>query len=268
MVTIGWLADQPGFIGGTEISSKMLIAAAPEWCKIVQCPPDRRPPAVDAFIVQNCLSYTERWIGELGKKPVIKQMRDRWHWGDPLLRRWLLDSSQLLVFNSPSHVTNFPYEINAPCKLIPPPVEVRRFKQAAASRQDDRLGNIWLGRIHPGKGTGLAIDWAIRNGETLDFYGYFGYDGWVNVPGFAYYRGPYTQEELPDLLARYKRFIFMPLEPESFSRTTVEAWASGCELILDGDIGALWWIANRPDDIERGAELFWEVVKDALAALA
>jgi hypothetical protein len=60
----------------------------------------------------------------------------------------------------------------------------------------------------------------------------------------------------------------MPLEPEAFSRTTVEAWASGCELVLSGDIGALWWMENKPDDIARGAELFWEVIKDALAAVA
>lgn len=268
MVTIGWLADNPGFIGGTEISSKILIDAIPDWAQIIQCPPDRRPPQVDAFIIQNCLSYTDRWVEELKEKPVIKQMRDRWHVGSPVLRRWLLDNSQLLIFSSPSHVENFPYELDAPYKLVPPPVDVERFRQAAELSKS-RQGNIWIGRIHPAKGTGSAIDWAIRNGETIDFYGYFGYTGnSFNIPGFAYYRGSYTQDELPDLLARYKRFIFMPLEPESFSRTTVEAWAAGCELVLDGDIGALWWIENRPYDIASGAELFWEVVKDALAPFA
>jgi hypothetical protein len=266
VVTIGWLADKPPFVGGTEISSKILLDAIPDWAEVIQCPPDRRPPQVDAFVIQNCLSYTDRWISELEKKPVIKQMRDRWHWGYPVLRRWLLDESQVLIFSSPSHLEHFPYKIGTRWELVPPPIDIKRFMQAAESSAS-RYGNIWTGRIHPAKGTGPAIDWAIQNSECLDFYGYFGYDNGLpfNIPGFAYYRGKYTQDELPDLLARYERFVFMPLEPESFSRTTVEAWAAGCEMVLDGEIGALWWIENRPGDIERGAELFWEVVKDALA---
>lgn len=267
-VTIGWLTDRPPFTGGTEISSKILLDAVPDGIEVVQCPPHKRPLPVDAFIIQNCISYGQCWIEELAKKPVIKQVRDRWHVGDPVLRRWLLDESRVLIFSSPLHLENFPYEVDTRFELVPPPVDVERFKRAVARSTQDRRGNIWLGRIHPAKGIGPAIDWAIRNKEAIDFYGYFGYQGGNNLvtPGFAYYQGPYTQDELPDLLARYERFIFMPVEPEAFSRTTVEAWASGCELVLDGDIGALWWMHQRPGDIARGSELFWEVVQNALAS--
>jgi len=40
--------------------------------------------------------------------------------------------------------------------------------------------------------------------------------------------------------------------------------AAGCELVTKGRIGALEWIENRPEDLERGAEMFWDAVKDVV----
>ncbi len=269
MVTIGWLKDNPGFIGGAEVSWGMLLDDKPFDIELIYCPPNKRPPRdeIDAYIVQNNVSYDARWIEELALKPVIKQVRDPWAVGNARLRRWLLDNSALLIFNSPVQLEwfGFPVGPDVPVRLIPPPIHVSEFGAAALPYEERDIENLFVGRVGPTKGAHLAIDYALRTGQGLDLVGdvvrgsRFG-----NLPDSIRLHGFVPPDKMPKWYGRAKSFILHPTWVESFGRVVAEAWAAGCELKVEGRVGALWWIENRPYDIARGSDLFWSAVRDAL----
>lgn len=261
---IGWLGDRI-ITGGTEMSCDDFKAAAPDWVsEIVDCPASKRPPPdIDAFIAESCVTYREQWTDELWDKPVICRISDQWPFGSTIFKRWLLDNARLLTFNSPIHRERFHYEIKAPWCLVPAPVDMERFRQAA---QEERSGNVCVGRVEPAKGTHMAIDWALRTGEPLRLYGkeQSGYILWSELPERIRYMGELAYAEVPQILGSAQRFVFFPIGPESFGRTVAEASAAGCELVVDGDIGALWWLEHKPEAIEKAAQIFWTEVKIAL----
>ena len=64
------------------------------------------------------------------------------------------------------------------------------------------------------------------------------------------------------MLFSYETFVFLPTEPEPFSRTTVEAWAAGCKLVVNRNIGALHWIENDPQALSTASERLWGIVSE------
>lgn len=263
---IGWLHDDLGIIGGSELSERTLRAGAPEWAEIVFCPPNKRPPEdIEAYILQNCATYEPKWIEVLANKPVIKHCRDSWWAGSIRFRRWVLDNARILLFSSEMQAKQYSHEYENEVAVVPPPLNLDWFRAEAKSKKD-REGAIWVGRIDPGKGLHLSCDWAMRTQTHMDVYGdlnvpYINFDelnDWVKYHG----RVPYGA--LPALYGKAKILHFTPIHLEPFARTVAEAWASGCELIVKGRVGALEWIEDRPEDIGRGVEMFWDVVEDVL----
>jgi glycosyltransferase involved in cell wall biosynthesis len=264
MVKIGWLADQVGIVGGAELSGHALIQHAPEWAEVRFCPNNRRPPDdIELFILQNVVTYGRRWNDILAQGKIIKHFRDPWHPGDPVFRRFVLDNVDKVLFNSPLAMGKCPWPFDAPVGFAPPPVDLEAFRSAA---QDEREGNIFVGRVDMLKGYHRAFDWALRNGETLDVYGKLGRNVYIDEP-FVNYHGEQPYAALPAIYGKAKRFIFLPAGRESYSRTTVEAWAAGCELVLDREkIGAVWWIEQHPESLDEGpaCEMFWQEVGEVI----
>lgn len=269
-VRIGWLEDNIGYTGGAEMSSATLRKHAPEGVEIVLCPPNYRPPEdIDAYVIQNCTTYKAYWVEELALKPVIKQIRDPWYAGSSLLRRWLLQNAEILIFSSPVQVDHFEYQTDLCYKLVPPPVDLEQFREAAVPPRE-RHGNIFVGRCDIFKGAHVAVDWAIHNSEPLDLYGPQGFGSgkfleFGKLPANVKFHGQVPYVNMPAIMGRAKRFIAMPSWPEAFGRTTAEAWTAGCELLVRPDkIGACWWIKNDPEALEHGVEMFWEAVGGVL----
>jgi glycosyltransferase involved in cell wall biosynthesis len=139
--------------------------------------------------------------------------------------------------------------------LIPPPVDLDPFRRAAASVNGQRAGMVSVGSwANAGKAPRRAADWAASqdDGAGIEFYG----GGPFAPPGSR--EVPY--ERMPELLARYQTFVFLPLVLEPFGRLAVEAWAAGCELVINGLVGARHWIENDPDAIERAAADYWKLL--------
>lgn len=263
---IGWLHDDLGIVGGAELSERALRKGAPEWADLVLCPPNKRPPEdTEAFIIQHCTAYPSHWMEVLEKVPVIKQNRDAWWSGSIVLRRWLLDNAKLLLFSSEKQAQGYEHWYDNEYAIVPPPVNIKMFQDAALP-DDQRQGTVWVGRQDPGKGLHVACDWAWREQEPLDVYGEqsMPYINFQEFGGLVTLHGRAPYETLPAIYGAAKRFVFFPVHKEPFGRTVVEAWAAGCELVLDGWIGALEWIEERPDDIGRGVEMFWHVVERTL----
>jgi len=213
------------------------------------------------YVIQNSTTYGDRWIEELCRRPIVRHVRDPWYAGSALLRRWILDNAALLIFSSPVQVEAFGYQFDRPTAIIPPPVDVERFK-AEARPVEEREGSVFVGRVDVYKGAPRAVDWALRTGEPLALIGDvlmpFG-----ALPPYIRIMGPAPYEEMPEILGMCKRLVFFPEWPEAFGRAVVEAWAAGCELLVEGRVGAMWWIENAPErlGLEGPVREFWEAVE-------
>lgn len=266
-MVIGWLTDHLAPVGGAEIGGLVLVKGKPAWVdEIVYCPSNKRPPKqIDAFVVHNCRGYTAQWIEELRGKPVVKFIHDVWHVGSILLRRWLLDEADLLVFYSPLHVDKFSFPFLAPHCCVPAPIDLNPFIQAARPT-DEREGNVFVGRLEMGKGIHLAIGWALRNNEPLTLYGADGGDYYHlrELPPTIQFGGNVNYAQVPAILGQARRLIHLPAGLEAYGRVVVEAWAAGCELVTNENVGATWWLANRAQDVAHGNDIFWRKAKEVL----
>jgi len=261
MKRIGWIADATMVNFGAELSGGSLIKSCPDEYEIIPCQPRLIPPC-DAYIFQNKYTFDKRVISFIKDKPVINVIRDMWLVADETLRSWLLQNSALTIFGSPLHRQKFVFPVETPIAYVPPPVNLKPFKDAARNAKN-RSGVFWLGQMSgPWKGINAAVTWAKNNQTLVDFYG-FGRDAprdgkYVKNHGYVAY------EDVPGIMAKYKSFLFLPAQMESFGRTVVEAVAAGCELIVNTNIGALWWLENDPAAILRAKQLFWDTVKPVI----
>lgn len=254
-----------GIQGGAELSCGALVRNAPEWAEVVYCPPNKRPPEdVDVFVIQNSTTYGERWIEELCLAPVVRQIRDPWYAGSSVLRRWLLDAADMLIFSSPVQVEIFGYHFTAPHAIIPVPIDLDPFLEAR-DQEWERAGAVAVGRVDVYKGAPAIVDWALRTGEQLTFVGTPMMD-FGRLPPFIQLAGPVAYERMPNILGRAEKLVAMPEWPEAFGRNVVEGWAAGCELVLEGRIGAQYWIEHEPERLGKDGPIseFWAVVESVL----
>lgn len=258
---IGWLADNPPYKGGAELCAAELLANAPSYVEIVPMAANAVHNNVDAFVIHNCTEYGSFIIPILETKPVIKYVHDVWPHGDPILKKWLGMKSALMVLSSPLHRQSLNMDISCPTAYVPNAINLNRYYQADANGTHV-LDTCWVGRFHPDKGLENAAAWAKRNNRVIDWYG----NGMPLPEHFGgNYCGKLMPEQVADTMAKYRTFVFLPDEVEPFSRVVVEAWAAGCEVVTNGNVGAVWWIETRPNDLARGAEMFWACVRDSVA---
>ncbi|MDP3938743.1 MAG: hypothetical protein Q8R92_11505 [Deltaproteobacteria bacterium] len=240
---VGWLSDKSEYTGGAELTASEFRAAAPEGVEIVDCPPGEVVPELDTYVVHNCTTYGE--YPERTDGPVARYLHD--------LRGGFNEGDEL-IFCSPAQQDRY----NLGGHLIPPPLDLQAFRPARQQPTEiKREGACCVGAfMNPGKGGHLVSEWADRN-EPVDVWGFGPFmPAGPNIRN----RGRAKQNELPTILQRYERFVFLPPALEPFGRCVVEAWAAGCELIVNSNVGARWWIENEPEALETAGERFWEVI--------
>lgn len=268
MVKVGWLQSQIGVKGGAEMSCGALVENAPEWAEVVLCPDNKRPSEdIDVFVIQNSTTYGARWVEELALKPVIRHVRDPWYAGSATLRRWILDNAALLIFSSPTQMEDVRrrYPFDKPMRIMPVPVDVEPFKEAARP-MNERQGTVFVGRVDVFKGAPTVIDWAIRTETPLTIIGDNRYMRFGQLPPWIKIVGEISYEQMPQVLGQAKGYVAMPEWPEAFGRSVAEAWAAGCELMIEGNVGAQWWIENEPERLgyEGPIEEFWDAVREVV----
>lgn len=272
MVRIGWLQQDIGIMGGAEMSCQALINGKPEWAEIIFCPHNRRPPDdIDCFVIQNSTNYTEAWIEELARRPVIRHVRDPWLVGNSVLKRWLWENAALMIFSSPTQFEWMDYEkAGAKVKFIPVPVDLEPFIKARDAFDGEREGAVCVGRFDIYKGAASMIDWSLANKIPLTIIGDASWSGngkaFGKLPDTIRFAGHVPYEQVPELLAQAKYYVAMPMWVEAFGRSVAEAWAAGCELVLRGRVGAQYWIENYPDELglEKPVKAFWDAVEEVL----
>jgi hypothetical protein len=249
---VAWLADSFPAPGGAELTQAELRAAAPAGVQVV----DVRPDGLDALrgcdvaCVHNTATYPGTTAQALEGVRVVRYWHDM-AWGGGDLVRWLAEHATS-VFTSPLHRDRFPHPVGGERHLIPPALALSRY---AAGNGKRPRGACWLGSgQHVGKGVLQACEWAEAN-EPVDFWG----DVAVEETPRVRVKGRVPAEHVPTILKLYQRFVFLPTHPEPFGRAVVEAWAAGCELIVNRNVGALHWLAE-PEALETAAADYWELV--------
>ena len=245
---VGWLADQAAYVGGAELTQAEFRAAAPGDVEIVDCPPGHVDRRCDRYAIHNCITYELADLMAIKGRPAFRYWNDVGSWYQPQVRAFL-DEHATPICCSPLQQDYMGF---VEARLIPPPVPLDRFEQAAARSNGHRAGTVSVGSWRNlGKAPHRAQAWAAENGG-VNFYG----------PGAFAPEGSkeIAYQNMPALLATYQRFVFLPMVIEPFGRTVVEAWAAGCELVINGLVGARYWIEQKPDRLRSAAGDYWELV--------
>jgi hypothetical protein len=258
MTRVAWLADLSNTDGtgpgGAEMTQAEFRSASPKDAEVVYVPKTGLDAVegCDIACVFNVAHYPEDTIQWLKGKRVVRYWNDVAPHGSPELTRWLLANSTN-VFCSPLHWERFPWRNGNDLEyhLIPPPVDLAPFRKAG-DKSKHRAGAC---SVAPWRGYGKVPfpvqEWARTNGP-VDFYG----AGQCAPPGSV----PVPYDQLPELLARYQTFVYLPTLLEPFCRTAAEAWAAGLDLVLNGNIGARYWLEENPGAIDTALQDFWKLV--------
>lgn len=245
---IGWLHDQTAYLGGAEMTCREFRIAGPGG--IIDCPPGAVESGCDLYVVNNVVTYLLADLERIDA-PVYWYHHDLSPWIKGETRAWL-DENARHIFCSPPQRDR--YGLDGAC--IPPPVNLDAFRPTRQARKH-RWGAVSIAQWrNPGKGGQRIIEWAQENGP-IDAWG----DGDMPPVGpNVNFRGPIAPERVASVLYDYETFVFLPVEFEPFGRCVAEAWASGCELVVNRNIGAAYWISENPEAIDTAAEDFWRVV--------
>lgn len=261
---VGWLCDPTNTadIGGAQLSTNVLRRGAPDTVEVVDLAIEHPEswPEVDIFVIQNCTLLTPEALPKLAGQPILKFVRDMWVNGDNVVREWLLENATAFIFLSPGHLRTFEaiwLKIKQPTYLCPSSVDLYKFQPYALNLA--RKGVLWLGPMYPHKGVLEACAWAEQNQTHVDFYG----------PGPTRPRkSPYVTDHpqveydmVPELMGRYEQFLYVPPAYEPFGRTVLEARAAGLRLLVNHNIGALWWMENAFEELLHVEETFWRQVR-------
>jgi hypothetical protein len=228
---VGWLYDDPGYLGGAEMTQAEFRAAAPKGVEVVDCRPGNVVSGLDRYVIHNCVHYSGQDLAA-ADGPRVKYLNDVWPDGDPLVRREVLSTAHV-IFTSPLHRERF-YSVPR-SSVIPPALDLARFR---AAKNGHRKGAVCVARLAYGKGLERLVDYP----EPVDVF--------TDLP----------PEQVAPTLARYARFVFLPTALEPFGRAVVEAWAAGLEVIINRNVGARYFIEEDQPALESASEDFWRVV--------
>lgn len=243
-----------GSKGGAELTMEGFAARCPAEVAFTDL------EEAETVVIGNCVQFGPDLIPKLVDKRVIRYHHDLARHESPVLRAWI-DENAEHVFTSPLHRHRYGVQWDhgtRDCHVIPPALDLDRFRpNRQARRHPDRAGACSVASWqNPGKGGQLVAAWAAENGPLS----VFGDGGFLPSGPNTVWHGEVEQVELPQILQGFERFVFLPLAPEPFGRCVVEAWAAGCELVVNENIGGLWFIREHPEKLESAGEDFWGLI--------
>jgi glycosyltransferase involved in cell wall biosynthesis len=114
--------------------------------------------------------------------------------------------------------------------LIPPPVDLEPVREAAEGVNGRPVRRVSVGSWRNyGKAPHKVAEWGARTAASTS-----------SAAGSSRPRvsQEVSQDAMPALLAQYETFVFLPTVIEPFGRLVAEAWAAGCELVVNEHVGA------------------------------
>lgn len=235
-----------GTLGGAELTMTEFRWDTPDSVQIVDC-----TNVADTVVVGNCVTFSDIRPDLQGKR-VFRYHNDLARHESPELREWL-ELHATHIFTSPLHRMKY----GRPDSLIcPPAINLSAFRPNRQTRRNPkRKGAVSIGAWqNPGKGQHLLREWSERANTPLDVYGTGAH---IPTGPTLEYMGPLDYSRVPQTLWSYETFVFLPTAIEPFGRTVVEAWAAGCEIVTNENVGAKHFIENDPEALDHAAEMFW-----------
>jgi hypothetical protein len=238
---VAMLADDPGYVGGAELTMREFANAAPDEVELV--PLDE----AETVVVGNCWLIGEPERAMLRGKRVIRFIHDERGPGP-------IDSDER-VFYSPLQRDH----VGLDGQLCPAPIDLSQFHPTRQTRRH-RKGACSIGTWnHPGKGQERIVEWAsqLPPDRKLDVYGFGSF-----IPRGAgiEYCGELDPSAVPTTLWKYETFVHLPTQIEGYGRGVVEAWAAGCALLINGNVGSAYWIEHEPAALDDPADRFWRLI--------
>lgn len=258
-MNVAFFADQgnaDGTIGGAELTMREFAATAPAAVTLVENIAD-----ADTVVIGNCVTLPSEIVESLAGRRVVRYHNDLARHEHPRLREWLEDHAEH-VFTSPLHQALYGLDGNWP--NIPPPISLAAFRPNRERRRNSaRAGACAIAPWqNPGKGQHLLREWSDAH-EPVDVYGA---GPFVPCGPNLHYCGALSADQVAETLWNYGTFVHLPTAPEPFGRGVVEAWAAGCRLIVNQQVGALHYIQNEPDKLESAAADFWALIHEQVPA--
>lgn len=244
-----------GTKGGAELTMEEFAACCPPKVAFTDL------PEADVVVIGNCVQFGPEIIPSLLGRRVIRYHHDLARHEDPALREWI-DENAEHVFTSPIHRERYGVQWDhgeREAHLIPPALDLAAFRLNREQRRSlKREGIVTLAAWqNPGKGGNLVAETLAQQGLTADCFG----TGQFRPTGeHIQHFGEVDRDVLPELLHRYKTFMFLPVAVEPFGRCVVEAWAAGCEVVTNGNVGGMWWVENDPAALDSAGKDFWGLV--------
>lgn len=244
---VGWFTDQPGYVGGAEMTQAEFQAAAPEGVEVFYCPPGaKREETFDCAVVNNVVQYHPQEFE--GLENVWWYHHDLSPHNRPDTKAWLDDNARHIFCSA---FQRDRYGLDG--EVVPPPLDLSRYRPPREIRRGKRTGVCSIAQWRSfGKGPDRLDEWAHENGP-VDVYG----EGEMVPRGENInYKGALSDKQVPQALWDHETFVFLPTEPEPFCRSVMEAHAAGCKLVVNKLIGALEYL-DDPSPVENAAETFW-----------
>ena len=183
----------------------------------------------------------------------------------------LFDNSVANIFLSPLHRNQFIKRVRLEYKKIHlQPSPVLGFKSLDIEREKDLI--VYAGLLSYGKGLRNVVDFMNRNKDLrLEVYSWnhADYIHEFNTTNIKFI-GAKKNEELIEVYNKANYFIHMPDWQEPFGRAVMEAYYSGCNLLLNNKLGCRsydWDWTNHDEMIERNnnhANDFWDFISKFL----
>lgn len=146
--------------------------------------------------------------------------------------------------------------------VMPPPIEASRFRPL--EKEDYAVA---VGEIGPHKGLEHVIRFAEEHPELpVRLYGRKASSSTIPSRPNLEYMGVAAYADVPRIVGHAKVFVHLPNCLECYGRAVMEAYLCGCELIVNGNIGALSfeWPWDDPnavrENLARAPRDFWSLV--------
>jgi glycosyltransferase involved in cell wall biosynthesis len=149
-------------------------------------------------------------------------------------------------------------DLGGPVVIVRPTLNPEPFIRAR--RADRDIEWLWVGALTRAKG-------ADRLGDLQGLTIIAPRKGHVDVPNASSVVLGVPYEDMPGFFGRANRFVFRPRWPEPLGRVVAEAALAGCELHLEGSIGACSFDADLSDPAfyEGARDEFWTRLEEVLA---
>jgi len=266
---IAWISDFKSY-GGGEDSQNILLKNKPDDLDIDLIYGGNLTKDYDLYVVNSFRTLSRLQMQFLMTQEYIVAWRDiidTVH--DNLLYDFYLNA-KMNIFLSPLHKDEFVKKFNIidasivtnKWICIAPYFDISQH-ESLHKRPHDIL---WCGDIQNHKGIEEVLVWAREHNKVIDFYGK-GHPtiiGQLEESKYANYMG--HVDKIKYIYPQYKNFIHFSDKIETFGRSCMEAYLSGCNMIVNKEKIGMYSYDRFPGGnmqkwFDEHLERFWKIVK-------